>query len=77
MKARAKKLLAEALRLPPGERAELAERLFSSLHMSQEELDRLWAEEAGSRVGADAQKEMKSASARMVFENIFSQNHNR
>lgn len=40
----------ELLRLPPGERARLAERLIRSLdEVSQEEAERLWDEEARRR----------------------------
>jgi putative addiction module component (TIGR02574 family) len=72
MTAKAEQLLTDALRLPPSERAELAERLFSSLDISQDELDRLWAKEADSRIDAYEQGKLKAIPAQKVFKNIFS-----
>jgi putative addiction module component (TIGR02574 family) len=72
MTASAEQLLADALRLPPGERAQLAERLFSSLDISQDELDRLWAQEADRRIDAYERGELKTVSAQRVFKNIYS-----
>jgi putative addiction module component (TIGR02574 family) len=48
----------------------LAERLFSSLDISPDELDRLWAQEADSRIDAYESGKLKSISARQVFKNI-------
>ena len=67
MTARAEQILNEALSLPPSERAQLAERLFSSLDISQQELDRLWAEEADSRMDAYERGELKAIPANKVF----------
>ncbi len=67
MTARAEQVLTEALSLPPSERAQLAERLFSSLDISQEELDRLWAQEADSRIDAYDRGDIKAISASDVF----------
>lgn len=72
MTANAERVLADALSLPPGERAELAERLFSSLNISQDELDRLWAQEADSRIDAYERGRIKTISAQQVFKNIYS-----
>ena len=72
MAARAEQILNEALSLPPSERAQLAERLFSSLDISQKELDRLWAEEADSRIDAFERGELKAIRANKVFKNIYS-----
>jgi putative addiction module component (TIGR02574 family) len=72
MTARAEQVLADALSLPPGERAKLAEQLFSSLDISQDELDRLWAQEADSRIDAYERGELKTVSAHKVFKNIYS-----
>jgi putative addiction module component (TIGR02574 family) len=72
MSARAEQVLNEALSLPPSERAQLAERLFSSLDISQEELDRLWAKEADSRIDAYEHGELKAIPAHKVFNNIYS-----
>lgn len=72
MSARAQKVLNEALSLSPSERAQLAERLFSSLDISQQELDRLWRKEADSRIDAYERGELKSIPANKVFKNIYS-----
>jgi putative addiction module component (TIGR02574 family) len=71
MTARAEQVLSEALSLPPSERAQLAERLFSSLDISQKELDRLWAQEADSRIDAYERGDIKAVSANDVFKNIY------
>jgi putative addiction module component (TIGR02574 family) len=70
MTARTEQLLSEVLSLPPSERAQLAERLFSSLDISQKELDRLWAQEADSRIDAYDRGDIKAVSANDVFKNI-------
>ena len=70
MTARAEQVLTAALSLPPSERAQLAERLFSSLYISQEELDRLWAQEADSRIDAYDRGDIKAISASDVFKNL-------
>ncbi len=70
MSTSAEQVFNEALSLPPNERAQLAERLFSSLEISQEELDRLWAKEADSRIDAYERGELKTISAHKVFKNI-------
>ena len=72
MTASAEQILNQALGLPPSERARLAERLFSSLDISQQELDRLWAEEADSRIDAYERGEVKAIPANKVFKNIYS-----
>ena len=70
MTGRAEQVLTAALSLPPSERAQLAERLFSSLYISQEELDRLWAQEADSRIDAYDRGDIKAISASDVFKNL-------
>jgi len=72
MTANAEQVLANALSLPPAKRAELAERLFASLDISQDELDRLWAQEADSRIDAYERGEIKTIPAHKVFKNIHS-----
>lgn len=69
---RAEQVLDEALRLPTNERALLAEKLFSSLDLSIEELDRLFAKEADSRIDAYERGELKAIPATKVFKNIYS-----
>ncbi len=70
MTANAEQLFTDALSLPSSERAQLAERLFSSLNISQDELDRLWAKEAESRIDAYERGDLKTISAQQVFKNI-------
>lgn len=72
MTVRAEQVLNEALSLPSSERAQLAERLFSSLDISHEELDRLWAKEADSRIDAYERGGIKTVSAQKVFKDIYS-----
>lgn len=72
MTANAEQVLANALSLPPNERAQLAEQLFASLDISQDELDRLWAQEADSRIDAYERGEIKAIPAKKVFKNIYS-----
>ena len=72
MAVNAEQVLANALSLPPNERAQLAEQLFASLDISQDELDRLWAEEADSRIDAYERGEIKAVPASKVFKNIYS-----
>jgi putative addiction module component (TIGR02574 family) len=72
MTARAEQLLADALQLPLGERAQLAEKLFSSLDISQDDFDRLWAKETDSRIDAYENGRIETISSRQVFEKIYS-----
>jgi putative addiction module component (TIGR02574 family) len=62
-------MLKKALSLPPCERAELAERLLSSLDPpTQEKLDELWAAEAEDRLDAIDRGEIEAVPAEQVFE---------
>lgn len=64
-------VLAEALCLPPIERAALIEELISSFDFPEREhLDRLWAAEAEERIDAYERGELGSASLESVFEKI-------
>jgi putative addiction module component (TIGR02574 family) len=72
MTERTDQILSQALGLPPSERAKLAERLFSSLDISQEKRDRLWAQEADSRIDAYERGEIKAIPANKVFKSIYS-----
>ncbi len=66
---RGAEVLKEALSLPPSERAEIAERLLSSLDPpTQERLDQLWAAEAEDRVDAFDRGEIEAFPAEQVFE---------
>ncbi len=72
MTAHAEQILSDALNLPQSDRAQLAERLFSSLDISRDELDRLWANEADSRIDAYERGELKAIPAQKIFKNIYS-----
>ena len=64
MSERGARLLEEALALPPEERAELADRLLSSLDPpSQRRIDELWAEEVEARLDAYDRGEMEAIPA--------------
>ena len=66
-----KQILAEALKLPPTERAELVENLLSSFEFeSRKSIDALWAQEAEDRIDAFDRGEMTSKPARDVFADI-------
>jgi putative addiction module component (TIGR02574 family) len=68
MSSRGSEVLKEALSLPAAERAEIAERLLSSLDPpSQENMDLLWGKEAEERLDALDRGEIKTVSARQVF----------
>ncbi len=67
----AEDILANALELPPLERAELVESLLSSFEFpSRGTIDPLWAQEAEDRVGAFERGEMAAIPARDVFSEI-------
>jgi putative addiction module component (TIGR02574 family) len=64
-------ILAEALKLPPVERAELVENLLSSFEFrSRETIDVLWAQEAENRIDAFERGEIAAIPAKEVFEEI-------
>ena len=71
MPKHAKSILADALELPPLERAELVENLLSSFEFqSRKAIDALWAQEAEDRIDAFERGEMVGIQARDVFEEI-------
>ena len=71
MPKHSKQILAEALELPPVERAELVENLLTSFDFqSREKIDALWAEEAEDRIDAYERGEMAAIPARDVFGEI-------
>ncbi len=70
MTGRAEQVFSNALTLPINERAELAERLFSSLDISQDKIDKLWAKEAEDRIKAFEQGKIKTVTAKKVFNKI-------
>jgi putative addiction module component (TIGR02574 family) len=62
-------VLEKALALPPDERAELADRLLSSLGTGrQRKMDEFWAEEAEDRIDAFERGEIRAVSAKEAFE---------
>jgi putative addiction module component (TIGR02574 family) len=69
MSRKGAEVLEEALSLPPGERAELADRLLASLDSSLgERIDALWAGEAEGRLDAFERGEIKAVSAGDAFD---------
>lgn len=71
MSGRGSELFKEALSLPPIERAQLAERLLSSLDSpSRQRADELWAQEAEDRLDAFERGEIKTITAKQVFNEV-------
>jgi putative addiction module component (TIGR02574 family) len=67
----AEHILAEALELPPVERAELVENLLSSFEFqSRKTIDALWAQEVEDRIDAFERGEMTAIPARDIFTEI-------
>ena len=65
MSKRGTQVIREALLLPPAERAELADRLLTSLDSPPDRsIDELWAQEAEDRLAAFARGEIKAVSSR-------------
>ena len=70
------RLLEEALKLPPVERAELVESLLSSFEFrSRKTTDALWAQEAEDRIDAFEQGEIPGIAAERVFAEIEKNKH--
>ncbi len=66
-----KKILAEALELSPGERADLVEKLLTSFDLpDRQTIDALWAKEAENRIDAYERGELYAVSADLVFERL-------
>lgn len=71
MSDRCNEILEEALSLSPTERAEIAERLLSSLDTpDRQRVDELWAAEAEDRLDAYERGEIKTIPAKHVFNQI-------
>lgn len=69
MSKKGAELLEAALSLPPAERAELADRLLTSLDSGPDRrIDNLWAQEAEDRLDAFERGEIKSVPAEQVFD---------
>ena len=58
----------EALTLKPSEKAQLIDKLISSLDRSDKEIDKLWAEEAEDRIDAYDQGKIKAISLEKVLQ---------
>ncbi|MCL4456113.1 MAG: addiction module protein [Nitrospirae bacterium] len=71
MSRQSEQVLAEALDLPPIERAEIVEKLLTSFEFSERKtIDELWAQEAESRIDAYERGEISAIPAKEVFEKI-------
>lgn len=66
--ATADKILKEALSLEPAEKAELIDKLLSSLDQPDAELEAVWAKEAESRIDAYERGEIKAVTLERVLE---------
>jgi putative addiction module component (TIGR02574 family) len=65
---KSKEILKKALDLPPSEKAELIDRLLSSLEKPERDLDELWAKEAEDRIDAYEKGELRALSIKEVLE---------
>ena len=65
--ASAREILKKALNLEPAEKAELIDKLLSSLDRPDRELDELWAKEAESRIDAYEQRKIKAVTLKEVL----------
>lgn len=62
------KVLEEALALRPAQKAELIDKLLSSLDQPDHEIDNLWVKEAESRIDAYEQGKIKAIALEKVLE---------
>ena len=67
--AASKEIFEKALSLKPLEKAELADKLLSSLDQPDPVLNELWAKEAESRLDAYEQGKLKTVSLEQVLSN--------
>jgi putative addiction module component (TIGR02574 family) len=67
MSDRGLRLLEEALALPVNERADLVERLLSSLDPVEPEIEKRWAKEVEDRIDALERGNLKTISAEEFF----------
>jgi putative addiction module component (TIGR02574 family) len=63
-----KNILKEALTLKASEKAELVDKLLSSLDKPDKEMDKLWAQEAEARIDAYDRGEIKAVTLQEVLE---------
>ena len=61
-------ILREALSLKPSQKAELIDKLLSSLDNPDKKIDDLWAKEAESRIDAYERGQIKAVSLEKVLE---------
>ena len=61
-------ILKEALTLKPSQKAELIDKLISSLDKPNKELDELWAKEVEDRINAYDQGKIKAISLEKVLQ---------
>ena len=61
-------ILKDALNLRPAEKAELIDKLLSSLDNPDKEIDALWAKEAEARIEAYDQGKIKALTLKKVLE---------
>ena len=61
-------ILKEALTLSPSEKAQLIDKLISSLDKPDKEIDELWAKEAEDRIDAYDQGKIKAVSLEKVLQ---------
>jgi len=61
-------ILKDALNLRPAEKAELIDKLLSSLENPDKEIDALWAKEAEARIEAYDQGKIKALTLKEVLE---------
>jgi len=62
-----KDILKEAIQLEPTEKTKLVEQLITSLDKPDKDIDKLWAEEAESRLDAYKQGKLKAVSLEEVL----------
>jgi len=63
----AKDILKEAIQLEPTEKVKLVDQLITSLDKPDKDIDKLWAEEAESRLNAYKQGKLKAVSLEEVL----------
>jgi putative addiction module component (TIGR02574 family) len=61
-------ILKDALTLSPSEKAQLIDKLISTLDKSDKEIDKLWAEEVEDRLDAYDQGKIKAISLEKVLQ---------
>jgi putative addiction module component (TIGR02574 family) len=65
---KSKEILRKAMDLTPSEKAELIDKLMSSLEKPDRDLDELWAKEAENRIDAYEKGELRALSIKEVLE---------